>query len=112
MAPHAHMLRRCTYCKYGKEIRKATHIWTNVVLPRPLRYCDSQDPCEDKRAYGRHLRAAQHGPTSNNTPGSGPAVNLYPLPSQLVKELFEAATRGLGRTAVTALLLIASISGH
>jgi hypothetical protein len=88
MRPYAHFLNLCTYCKYGTPYRKATHIWTNATLRRPLQVCDSLTPCDLKRIYGVHPVTAQSGP-SRSAIGSGGAIAVYPVPSSLVQELLQ-----------------------
>ena len=81
-----HLRHTCTYCKYGTQFKKATHIWTNAVLPSPLKQCTPQHPCSEVAAFGRHRFTAQSG-DSKTQRGSGSAVAVYPIPSPLVQEL-------------------------
>jgi len=78
----------CTYCMYGSDFRKSTHIWTNAVLNKPLRRCSVITPCKHKEETGRHPVTAQAG-DSKNAKGSGSAVAVYPIPFRLVKALTE-----------------------
>ena len=83
-----HLRYLCTYCRYGTEYQKATHIWTNAVLPQPLQQCSPQTPCEIRRQHGRHLVTAQSGDSARQQ-GSGGAVAVYPIPAPLMEELID-----------------------
>jgi hypothetical protein len=83
-----HLRYLCTYCRYGTEYQKATHIWTNAVLPAPLLQCTPQTPCATRRQHGRHLISAQSGDSAVQK-GSGSAVAVYPIPAPLVEELID-----------------------
>ena len=83
-----HLRYLCTYCRYGTEYQKATHIWTNAVLPAPLLQCSAQTPCETRRQHGRHLITAQSGDSATQK-GSGGAVAVYPIPAPLIDELID-----------------------
>jgi hypothetical protein len=76
----------CTYCMYGSDFRKSTHIWTNVVLSKPLQRCSVETPCRHEKETGRHPMTAQAG-DSKNAKGRGSAVAVYPIPFRLVKAL-------------------------
>ncbi|KAK3236638.1 hypothetical protein CYMTET_53226 [Cymbomonas tetramitiformis] len=104
--PHGLHTRRCmrnlpaphlvTYCKYGTDYRKPTHIWTNVPLRTPLRVCDADTPCEFFRQHGRHEKVAQGGRAMRAggvfAKGMGARENLYGIPSALLKQLFHNLT--------------------
>ena len=109
MQPLQPFLRETTYCHHGTPYRKATHIWTNALLPEPLPYCDRQTPCEMRAQHGRHLRTAQQG-ARRGVPGSGGAVAVYPVPEGLVRRLFEAVVRR-DPAAALAVVLLASVDG-
>ena len=76
-----------SYCQYGSEVQKNTHIWTNAPIGE-LKRCLKESPCPDKDLYGRHLRTAQAG-TSKTVPGSGPGKNVYHIAEKLLKTLFQ-----------------------
>ena len=87
MKKYEQYLHETTYCHYGTEYRKATHIWTNAAMRIPLKRCNVSDPCEHRAQSGRHPRVAQAGPSSNGTPGMGPGENVYAIPLDLSAEL-------------------------
>ena len=105
----AHLRHTCTYCRYGTQFRKATHIWTNAVLREPLKCCSQTTPCAEMRQFGYHRVTAQRGNSSTAT-GSGSAEAVYPIPAQLVHELMNIRSRA-GDIAMgeIALGLVASI---
>jgi hypothetical protein len=98
----------CTYCMYGSDFRKSTHIWTNAVLNKPLRRCSVITPCKHKEETGRHPVTAQAG-DSKNAKGSGSAVAVYPIPFRLVKALTEGCYQQDEMDPIAA-YMIASIS--
>ena len=83
MEPYAQYLHETTYCHYGTEYRKATHIWTNAAMRMPLRRCNVSDPCQHRSQSGKHPRVAQSGPSSNGTPGMGDGESVYATPLDL-----------------------------
>jgi hypothetical protein len=96
--PYMQRLEPCrhttSYCKWGKNYRKDTDIWTNVPgLELPL--CRRGSYCADKALHGQHLVSAQSGPTHGGTPGSVTGENVYPLPHRLTSHIFRQALRGL-----------------
>ena len=105
----AHLRHTCTYCRYGTQFRKATHIWTNAVLREPLKCCSQTTPCAEMKQFGYHRVTAQRGNSSTAT-GSGSAEAVYPIPAQLVHELMNIRSRA-GDIAMgeIALGLVASI---
>ena len=80
------------YCKYGMPYRKRTRLWNNIFnwIPRPLcnKDCDSMNG-------NKHIATAQRGAS-----GKDPAAwagqptfsqkQLYRVPGELIKELFDA----------------------
>jgi len=86
-----HLRYLCTYCRYGTDYQKATHIWTNAILPAPLLQCTPQTPCDIRRLHGRHLISAQSGDSAMQK-GSGGAVAVYPIPAPLLDELMDGMT--------------------
>ena len=81
----------CSYCRYGKAIRKNTDIWTNVDVN--LKRCCSDTPCRTKAKYGTHLITAQAGP-SGKIPGSRSGERVYGIPSRLVASVYWPLTGG------------------
>ena len=88
----AHLRHTCTYCRYGTQFRKATHIWTNAVLREPLKCCTRDAPCAEMEQFGRHTVTAQRG-NSKTAAGSGSAEAVYPIPADLVRELMNISAR-------------------
>jgi hypothetical protein len=82
----------CTYCQYGADYKKETDIWTNV--PVTLKHCINT-PCAYFKAYGRHARTAQSGPTTAGTPGT-PREEAYRVPQPLMRYLMRAALKVCG----------------
>ncbi len=78
-----------TYCMYGCDYRKDTHIWTNV--PVVLDKCRRDNPCPHMQQLGYHPRVAQNG-SSQGRPGVTRA-ELYTVPQRLLIKLFKAALR-------------------
>ena len=87
MKPLRRYLHACSYCHYGWNVRKNTHIWTNADEVH-LKQCLGQTQCAIKRKTGRHALTAQEGTLSNGTPGIGSGANLYPIPYQLLAVIF------------------------
>jgi len=91
MLPWASCKRTLCYCKYGREYRKATCIWTNVDTWCPKPMCLKGSRCE---AYTgtHHPKSAQKGPSKIrgvNPPGDDfRTEELYGIPRALVSELF------------------------
>ena len=83
-----HLRYLCTYCRYGTEYQKATHIWTNAVLQAPLLQCTPRTPCAVRHQHGRHLISAQSGDSAMQK-GSGGAVAVYPIPAPLMNDLID-----------------------
>lgn len=86
MRPYRPYMKAASYCKYGSPVRKNTCLWTNLPLQEELHRCCKDTPCSTKRKHGKHLQTAQAGP-AGDTPGSGPARNMYPIPEQLLRVL-------------------------
>ena len=93
MQPLETFKREVSYCKYGEKFMKPTHIWSNAKLQKVLIRCTAENPCPDRAAFGKHLQTAQSGP-AHGTPGSGRGVNVYPIPSSLLEELFSGLFEG------------------
>jgi hypothetical protein len=81
------MKQKVTYCMYGTEFKKPTHLWTNLMLDQPLRNCTKLTPCAHRATLGFHPVTAQSGPSKSGTQGSGSAAAVYPIPQKLLQEL-------------------------
>ena len=75
--------RTVTYCQYGDTRMKPTDIWTNSTLWTPRPACNNGDPC--------HVSAPRGSKTG--TQGIKGAVDRSRIPSELCKEVIEAAER-------------------
>ena len=84
-----HVKHTVTYCKYGFDYQKATHIWTNDFDWTPRPPCIKSNPCE-------HVYEHQPGKTTHPRgiqahPGQQPIPLLeerYRVPQQLINEIF------------------------
>lgn len=89
-----------SYCKWGKNFRKDTDIWTNVPdLDLPM--CRKGTYCQQKELAGFHATTAQSGPPSKGnqeTKGSGSGENVYPLPKRLTSFMVQSALKHLSHT--------------
>ena len=75
-----------SYCMYGKLYKKPTCIWTNKILDKPLKYCDSTSSCTIKRKLGVHVMTAQqYDPVQI---GVGRDIS-YQIPAKLLETLFK-----------------------
>jgi hypothetical protein len=83
------MKQEVTYCRYGTSFKKPTHLWTNIMLSRPLLKCTVKDPCPHRATWGFHPQTAQSGPTKSGVLGSGSAAAVYPIPAQLLAQLLD-----------------------
>jgi hypothetical protein len=81
------MKQSVTYCRYGTDFKKPTHLWTNIMLTRPLLNCTVKEPCPYRATWGFHSQTAQSGPTKAGVPGSGSAAAVYPIPEKLLEQL-------------------------
>jgi hypothetical protein len=81
------MRQEVTYCRYGTSFKKPTHLWTNILLSRPLLNCTVKDPCPQRAVWGFHPNTAQSGPTKAGAQGSGSAAAVYPIPAKLLAQL-------------------------
>ena len=81
----------CTYCKYGKQYRKPTCIWTSSPPEQPLLQCTSETPCICKWATDGHPDTAQIGPHPGQE-GASNAQAVYPIPTPLLHHLFHHLT--------------------
>eukprot|EP00873_Tetraselmis_striata_P006014 jgi/Tetstr1/426278/TSEL_016595.t1 len=84
--PLAPFLRRCTYCKYGRDFKKPTAVWTNKP-GLDLKFCE-RDPCAYKREHGVHYACAQSGPRGTLYRRSAGSAETYQIPKELLAELF------------------------
>ena len=81
-----------SYCRYGYSYRKATRIWTSLVLclHKP---CSLKDPCS-AMVGRRHLRTAQQsrrGSDKTDTNNVCSQLQLYSIPELLCDEIAKAA---------------------
>ena len=84
------------YCKYGMPYRKRTRIWNNVFRWQPRPLCNKA--CGNVIG-NRHVATAQRMPQGKkNAWGDRPQFNqhdLYRVPEELVRELFECVVRSV-----------------
>ena len=98
MAKYRHLMNSVTYCRYGREDRKATLIVSNV--PLSLLDCRmSGQECMTKKLLGRHTRTAQAGPSvaADGTviPGT-PQLESQQVPEALIEHIFDTALHTFG----------------
>ena len=76
------------YCSYGMPYRKRTRLWNNIFdwTPRPLCKKDCWAMDDDKK---RHKMIAQRGATKTYTTSNFKQSELYRVPEELIKEIFE-----------------------
>ena len=96
MEPFGPMLRVVTCCKYGLPYKKATAIWSNLLLWKPRPACSPYMPCA-------HFDGRRHPQTAQRAPGKVGGVRrsgdsfglneLYRMPAELCDELAAASTR-------------------
>ena len=85
------------YCKYGMPYRKRTRIWNNVFSWNPRALCkkDCGNVVDNK-----HVATAQRMPQGKkDTWGDRPLFkqdDLYRVPAELVRELFDCIVREIG----------------
>jgi site-specific DNA-cytosine methylase len=84
--------KHCTYCHYGTDYRKGTHIWTNVDVQ--LKNCSKETPCANFAQFNYHPATAQKGPSK--LPGGlwatgHPTSTLWQVPEPLIHELCRAS---------------------
>eukprot|EP00873_Tetraselmis_striata_P022154 jgi/Tetstr1/442418/TSEL_030542.t1 len=91
MHPLAPFLHRCTYCKYGRDFKKSTAVWTNKPELR-LKHCD-REPCDYKHEHGIHYACAHAGPSKLFLRSAGSA-ETYQIPKELLAELFAGTAVG------------------
>lgn len=90
MSPLDKYKRLVSYCRYGTEYRKDTHIWTNVDFEP--RVCRVDTPCSRKASHGYHGVTAQNGPSSEDrVSGSSRGLNVYHLPTRLCRTIYREA---------------------
>ena len=87
-------LHPCCYCRYGREFKKPTDIWTNIEIE--LKYCNKDTPCAHFKKHGSHKFHAQQSSSNRyrNTnskigKGVGSFEKLYPIPNLLSRDLFK-----------------------
>jgi hypothetical protein len=82
--PHLHL---CCYCRYGRDFKKPTNIWSNVVGLQLLR-CDTRTPCDHKRLTNIHPFCSQSGPRVGFLRGGVKTTIAYEIPDELIRVLF------------------------
>eukprot|EP00873_Tetraselmis_striata_P003436 jgi/Tetstr1/423700/TSEL_014334.t1 len=92
MHPLAPFLHRCTYCKYDRDFKKSTAVWTNKPGGLRLKHCD-REPCDYKREHGIHYACAPAGPSKQFHRSAGSA-ETYQMPKELLAELFAGIVVG------------------
>ena len=99
MKKYAHLANSVTYCRYGRQDRKATMIISNLT-DLQLHDCRKGDECLAKRLLGRHTRTAQSGPTKaadgSLVPGT-PTEESQQVPDALIQHLFTTALERFGK---------------
>lgn len=81
-----------SYCKWGRDFRKHTHIWSNLPLELPV--CQAGNYCAAKGSFGHHPVRAQ---TRDSETGDGKLQGkqtvdrLYALPGRLVRHIVRSA---------------------
>ena len=86
MQPLSRYIHTCSYCKYGRDYKKATNIWTNRE-GLVLQHCTS-NPCDHKRQHGIHFACAQRG----SRPGFARSANrseTYQIPQPFLDDLLQ-----------------------
>jgi site-specific DNA-cytosine methylase len=88
MRAQERFINECCYCRYGRDFKKPTHIWTNVRCS--LKVCNQQTPCKWKRARNSHPVASQSGPNNMTENGLDSGIRrdkAYEIPRSLLREL-------------------------
>ena len=85
-----------TYCRYGYSYRKATRVWSNLILylRKP---CSHKDPCS-AMVGRRHPKTAQQSRRSsdpNDKDNNCSTKQLYSIPSELCDEIADTAESAL-----------------
>ena len=103
MQPLAPLLKVVTYCKYGLPYKKATAVWSNLMLWTPRPACSPHMPCANLQGADGTLARRIHPATAQRAPGKVRGVRrasdsfglnaLYAMPAELCDELADAATR-------------------
>lgn len=91
MARYAAYMHFCSYCRYGRDFKKPTNIWTNVDCE--LKECTRETPCKHKRLTNTHPVASQHSANYQSDTGLNSGIarfKAYQIPHGLLKELFSA----------------------
>ena len=88
-----------TYCKYGRSYRKATRVWSSLVLSlhQP---CTLRNPC-DSMIGRRHVKTAQQSRRGNDPTDTNNRCTqreLYSIPEKLCDTIAEAANLALEET--------------
>ena len=85
-----------TYCRYGYSYRKATRVWSNLILylRKP---CSHKDPCT-AMVGRRHPKTAHQSRRSSDPSDRGnncSTKQLYSIPPELCDEIADAAESSL-----------------
>jgi hypothetical protein len=76
------------YCKYGFLYRKRTRLWTNIEHWKPRPLCNKD--CNSMNG-NKHIAEAQRlTTTSNGVVKNFEQHDLYKIPEQLIKEIFDS----------------------
>lgn len=81
-----HTRHTVSYCKYGYEYQKHTHVWSNDDAWSPRPQCSAAEPCDVKREHGKHLAGVRQHPETGMVKGPKTLHERYQVPEQLVEE--------------------------
>ena len=81
-----------TYCKYGYSYRKATRVWSNLVLSLHTP-CTLQDPCTAMvgRRHPKTAQQSRRGSDNNDKDNRCSQKELFSIPEGLCDEIADAA---------------------
>ena len=88
MAEYDHLKNTCCYCRYGRDFKKPTHIWSNRADLHLLTCCKAT-PCEHKRLTNKHPFCSQTGSRAGVAFGGVKAEIAYEIPQALIQALFQ-----------------------
>ena len=88
-----------TYCRYGYSYRKATRVWSNLILylRKP---CSHKDPCTayDGRRHPMTAQQSRRGNDPTDTNNTCTQKELYSIPEKLCDTIAEAANLAIEET--------------
>ena len=91
-----------TYCHYGRAYRKATRIWSSLVLSlhQP---CTLRNPCSAMigRRHPKTAQQSRRGSDPNDRNNTCSQRELYSIPDGLCDAIVEAANRALEETGAS-----------